>query len=139
MGYAFGGGFAGWHRDFDPSCGVSTMKNWPNDVDGDVLRNMEERGFDFSKPASIDFNVDFETWPPAKRAVNVLARQYPDLEIHEPEGEFAGEITFQVSDRVTYELVMRIQREVTKLMVPFGGRCESWGVLQETPVTRSSS
>ena len=76
------------------------------------------------------------TW---KRAVNMLARQYPDLEIHEPEGEFAGDITFQVSDLVTYELVMRIQREVTTLMVPFGGRCESWGVLQEPPVTQRSS
>jgi hypothetical protein len=32
-------------------------------VDGDVLRELEASGLDFSNPAQIDFNVDFETWP----------------------------------------------------------------------------
>jgi hypothetical protein len=106
---------------------------WPDDVDGDVLREMDACGFDFSKPASIDFNVDFEVWPPPQEAVEILTREYPGLEIHEPDDEFSGDFTFQVQALVTYELVMRIQSEVTDLMAPFGGRCESWGVLGDAP------
>jgi hypothetical protein len=109
------------------------MRIWPSDVDGDVLRAMEEGGFDFSKPAVIDFNIEFETWPPPKAAVDILAREYPNLQINEPYDDFPGDITFQVCDLVTYDLVMRVQREVTDLMTSFGGRCECWGVLYVPP------
>jgi hypothetical protein len=57
------------------------MSVWPTDVDGDVLREIEAGGFDFSKPTLIDFNVDFETWPPPKNAVDVLAQDFPGLKI----------------------------------------------------------
>jgi len=110
------------------------MQIWPSDVDGDVLRLLEEGGFDFTKPTLIDFNVEFETWPPSQTAIETLAREYPNLTLYEPEDEFCGDITFQVHDLVSYELVMRVQREVTDLMAPFGGRCDSWGVWQK-PLT----
>jgi hypothetical protein len=49
----------------------------------------------------------------------------------EPEGDYRGYVQFQVEAPVTYELVIRMQREVTELMRPYGGYCESWGVMQE--------
>ena len=30
---------------------------------------------------------------------------------------------------MTYDLVVRLQAELTELVERFGGRCESWGVL----------
>ena len=113
----------------------STMKNWPSDVDGDVLRRLEESGLDFSQPTLIDFNVDFERWPPPEQAVDVLAQKYPNLEINEPdpENDFPGDITFKMYERLTYEMVIRVQTEVTELMAPFGGLCECWGVFSEPP------
>jgi hypothetical protein len=33
--------------------------NWPNDVDGDVLRRLESIGFEFDQETDIDFNIDF--------------------------------------------------------------------------------
>ena len=72
---------------------------WPNDADGDVFRRMEKSGFDFSKAHSIDFNVDFEGWPPMTEAVALLKRRYPNAKIHEPSGEYLGYVQFQIHAR----------------------------------------
>jgi hypothetical protein len=104
--------------------------NWPNDADGDVLRRLEDSGFDFSKPCLIDFNVDFRNWPPSPSAVSLLSREYPSLKMYEP-GEFRGYLLVQVFALMTYELVTGVQESISDAMAPFGGRCDSWGVLQD--------
>jgi len=105
--------------------------DWPNDVDGDVFRRMEESGFDFSKYQLIDFNVDFEEWPPTTEALAVVRHRYPNAVLRPPDGEDRAHVQFQVHALVTYDLVIRIQREMSELMADFGGRCESWGVMQD--------
>lgn len=102
---------------------------WPSDADGDVLRRLELSGFDFSKPTLIDFNVDFQSWPPPAAAIAALSRHYPSVRAYEPDGEFAGYLQFQVFARITLELVTNIQREITDLMSSYDGECSSWGVL----------
>jgi hypothetical protein len=104
------------------------MNNWPNDADGDVLRRLEADGFDFSKPRLIDFNVDFETWPPAAEAVRLLACEYPSAALVAPDEHGEGYIEFQVHAIPSYELVTGVQDNVSKLMAPFHGVCNSWGV-----------
>jgi hypothetical protein len=103
---------------------------WPGDADGDVLRRIEERGLDFSKPHAIDFNIDFADWPPAAEAIAIVRRRYPAAVVYEPQDGYPGYILFQVCEPVSYELVIRIQREVSALVAPFEGYCESWGVMQ---------
>jgi Regulator of ribonuclease activity B len=105
--------------------------NWPADADGNVLRKMQERGFDFSKKYVIDFNVDFDEWPPSKTAVAVLSREHPSTRLHEPIVEDRGYIQFQIFAPLTYDLVINTQSYVTELVAPYGGYCESWGVLHD--------
>lgn len=105
-------------------------QDWPADADGDVFRRMQADGFDFATPASIDFNVDFAEWPPSGELLSALAQRFNQVEVHEPD-EYRGYISFIVSERVTYELVMSIQRLVSELAAPYGGICESWGVMQQ--------
>jgi Regulator of ribonuclease activity B len=102
--------------------------DWPADVDGDVLRALQDAGFDFSKPTLIDFNVDFRNWPPPQAALTELSRHHPSVEVIEPDEDHDGYLLFQVYALVTYELVMNIQNEVTERMTPFQGECSSWGV-----------
>ncbi len=40
---------------------------WPQDADGDVFRQLQKSGFDFTKLYVVDFNVDFAKWPRPKR------------------------------------------------------------------------
>jgi hypothetical protein len=105
------------------------MTDWPDDADGDVLRRMARSGFDFEKPSLIDFDVDFEAWPPAPDALVILSREFPSSIVHPPSEDLNGYVQFQVFEKVTYALVTRMQAHVSELMSPYGGVCESWGVL----------
>ncbi len=103
--------------------------NFPDDADGDVLRRLDESGFDFSKPTTIDFNVDFDFWPPHQDAISILKEYAGEIEIYEPDGEYSGYILFTVRQVLSHELVTATQDQVTTLMAKYGGVCESWGVL----------
>jgi hypothetical protein len=102
--------------------------SWPNDADGDVLRKLYEGGFDFGQVHKIDFNIDFRSWPPAELAIDFLRKEFGAIEICEPTNDFNGYISFQVTERVTYEGVTSMQRRLTREMQPYGGVCDSWGV-----------
>ena len=105
------------------------MEDWPDDADGGVFRRLEECGFDFSRKHKIDFEVDFDIWPPPEAAVTALESKYPSVTLCRPEDDFPGHVRLEVFDVVTYEFVIRMQEEVTRLVAPFGGRCDSWGVI----------
>ena len=105
--------------------------NWPKDADGDVFRRLEASGFNFELAHNIDFNIDFETWPPSPDFINTLQNQYPNVEMFEPDNSGSGYVLFVIKSKLTYELVMFIQHSVTELAAPYGGVCESWGVLQK--------
>tara|TARA_R110002167_G_scaffold61789_3_gene174590 strand:+ start:998 stop:1273 length:276 start_codon:yes stop_codon:yes gene_type:complete len=88
-----------------------------------------DSGLDFSEPHSVDFNVDFDQWPPSPAATSLLKSKFDVVEIYEQEDDFGGYILFTLNEIITYDLVMNIQSDVTKLMSEYGGVCESWGVL----------
>ena len=109
---------------------------WPNDVDGDVFRRLEQHGFDFEKVHEIDFNIDFNSWPLSVETVDYIRSLYSSIEIIEPDeedienGDTVGYMQFQVVSKLTYDLVMDIQKKVTDEVSKYGGWCESWGVMQ---------
>lgn len=102
---------------------------WPDDADGDVLRRLRESGFDFSAKWDIDFNIDLDSWPPAEALLEELRQKFERVEVVEPDQDGNGYIAFVVNSTLTYELVMSIQRTASQIAKPFGGVCESWGVL----------
>ena len=109
---------------------------FPKDEAGDVLRRMAEYHFDFDKPHVIEFNVDFNEWPPATEAIHLLKKEYTNIHVVDPEtdesGEvFGGYIIVGINSEISHEFVVKIQNDLSKLMSPFGGNCNSWGVMQE--------
>ena len=107
--------------------------DWPDDADGDVFRRLIEHSFDFSKPYLVDFNIDFDTWPPSATAIATLESMYGAVTLYGPDEHLDGYAQFQVHGFVTYEKVTSVQRNATAAMQPFGGVCESWGVMQDAP------
>jgi len=108
--------------------------NWPNDADGDVFRRLVEHNFDFSVEHVVDYNVDFDPWPPPTEALNVLAAAFGPVSAFPPDNDFGGYVLFQVRGRLTYEKVCDIQKRASNLVREYGGVCESWGVLQEPQI-----
>ena len=119
--------------EFDSQNGIELMNTWPNDVDGDVLRRLDAHHFDFSKPSLVDFNIDFEHWPPKPEAIEVLKSHFSSIELVNPDDDFddGGYVLICIEDIVSYELVINTQNMLTELMRPFGGWCESWGVMSD--------
>jgi len=115
----------------DKPMSSQTDTNWPNNADGDVFRRLVNNGFDFTKKYSIDFNVDFQSWPPSKEAIAKLRSSYPNAKIIDSEDDYDGYLEFQIVDFLTYDLVIETQSKVSDLMKESGGTCNSWGVLQE--------
>jgi Regulator of ribonuclease activity B len=107
--------------------------DWPDDADGGVFRRLVEHGFDFAKPYSVDYNVDFDSWPPQKVAIELLDSLYGPVTIYNPDEHGDGYVQFKINALVTYEGVTSVQRNVSTLMEPYGGICESWGVMQDAP------
>ncbi len=114
---------------FGKLCAKEAKLNFPDDADGDVLKRLDESGFDFSKPTTIDFNVDFDSWPPHPDAIAKLREFAGSIQVYEPDGEYNGYILFNIYQVLSYGLVTEIQEKFTTLMADYGGVCESWGVL----------
>ena len=103
--------------------------DWPDDADGGVFRNLAADDFDFSVQHVVDYNVDFEIWPPPAVALEWLHAHFGELELYAPSEDMGGYVQFQMLGRLTYEVVTSTQRRVSTAMAPFGGVCESWGVM----------
>lgn len=101
--------------------------SWPNDADGDVFRRLSSSGVDFSQSFTIDFNIDFDRWPPPERAIEAIKGVFPVATLHEVDG--GGYVLFRIQSLLTYELVMETQAHASALVANDGGRCESWGVM----------
>ena len=110
---------------------MTTPTNWPSDADGDVLRRLHAKSFDFSSEHEVDFNIDFEEWPPSPEAIAWLESRYSNVKVHQDEAGISGYIQLRIRARVTYEFVVKTQREVTLGTHEYRGICESWGVLYQ--------
>jgi len=108
---------------------IMPTDRWPNDADGDVFRRLNSKGFDFSKTYILDFNIDFDHWPPSERAIQAVQAVFPGAKLHEDEEDGSGYVLFQINGLLTYECVMETQARASALVADYGGKCDSWGVL----------
>lgn len=100
--------------------------DWPSDVDGDVFRRLQSEGFDFDREIEVDFNIDFEKWPPPDGAITTLTQAMPQAAISmQDDNEY---VLLKIRATLTYSFVMETQAELTQLAQPYGGKCDSWGV-----------
>ena len=108
--------------------------SFPNDVDGDVLRRLEENGFNFEKEAVVDFNIDFNHWPLNSNEKEAIVKLYPNCEFYDPDdedienGDLNGYVQFTIFTKIEHGFIVKTQRDVTNQMKQLGGWCDSWGV-----------
>ena len=104
-------------------------ENWPNDADGDVMRRLRNRRIDFAKRHRIDFNIDFESWPPPAEAIALLRQKYESVTVYAPSDGAPGGVMVQMEEVLSYDFVVQMQSMISEAMAPFGGVCEAWGLL----------
>ena len=102
---------------------------WPETADGDVFRRLESSQFDFSSVHKIEFNVDFDDWPPSPEAIRWIEREYEDVKAYPPSDNFNGYVQLKIVAKLNYDLIVATQNRVSSAMAQYGGVCESWGTL----------
>jgi Regulator of ribonuclease activity B len=102
---------------------------WPDNADGAVLARPAASGLDFDVPHVVDFNVDFQQWPPSDAALATLRQRFADVQSYPSPGGRDGYVLIRVRGVLSHDWVTSVQRDITSLMTPFGGVCESWGLL----------
>jgi hypothetical protein len=109
--------------------------NWPNDADGDVMRRLQRSGFSFDSETEIDFNVDFDRWPPDLSLMDILQTELPSAKL----SVYDDYILVRMRARVTYPFVIKMQADLTQISAAFGGKCESWGCFSDPPQSLDES
>jgi hypothetical protein len=111
--------------------------DFPNDADGDALRQLMRIGCDLSRPMTIEFAVDVPDEAAGREVAKVAAGAGYRTELMYDEGEETddGDQGYESSWTcycfrdmiVTYEAVVAAQEELSRLSQPHGGWCDSWG------------
>ncbi|KZN58354.1 ribonuclease E inhibitor RraB [Pseudoalteromonas luteoviolacea] len=104
--------------------------SWPLDADGDMLRILAERDFDFDTAHDIEFYVEFASWPLTYEQQTEISNILPEASYVEPneEDELPGHVLFTVSNKVTHEFVSGEQKRLSNIVSNIGGFCNSWAV-----------
>ena len=103
------------------------MPDYPNDSDGDVLRQVESLGNDMSASMLIDFPVVVPDEIQANAFAAVAAELGYRVELYEHEDDSTWDVTCSVEMVPIYEELLRIQNELTEAAQPFGGYSDGWG------------
>jgi hypothetical protein len=106
--------------------------SYPNDADGDALRNVAESGADMSLPMVIDFSVEVPDERTARRVAEVVAAHGFDPSISEDDDSDSWSVYCSKSMLATYEGVVAVQVELNELLSPHGGICDGWGTFGNT-------
>jgi len=101
--------------------------DWPDDVDGGVMRRLQSSGFPFDR--EIDFNIDFDE-PPSESVCSIVQQAFPAAKVTAEDGN----MRVQVCALLSYPYVIEVQAELTQICSEFGSKCESWGVLWDPRV-----
>ena len=107
---------------------------YPNDVNGDVLRRLEEDNFDFSIEHPVDFYAIYAT----EEEADLVARQYAT---DWKRGEKFKNIETRSSEKggmelelvpimiVTYENIVAFEKTLAERTAKVNGYLDGWGVL----------
>ena len=120
------------------------MPDYPDDADGDALRELADEGVDMSQPVLIEFAVAAPDDDAAQKIGAALAEHgyqahvdfdegEPDedgaIDPDDPEFGPAWTVYVGISMVPTYDEVMRIQADLDRIAGPHGGRADGWGVM----------
>ena len=99
--------------------------SYPDDADGDALRNVASSGADMSCSMVIDFSVGAPDEHSAREAAErVEARGYDPSLHQDDDGRWT--VYCAKSMLATYEGVVEARKELNQLLEPLGCVCDGW-------------
>lgn len=111
--------------------------DYPNDLDGDVLRMIAEDGNDMTQPMDVEFHVAAATEDDAETIASAAEKlgyeAFVDFDDGSDDEDLEDEITepWTCTCRKTmlleYDAIMQAQAELDEIARPLGGYADGWG------------
>ena len=102
-------------------------QNYPNDADGDALRNVAEAGNDMSQPMGIDFTVAVPDESVGRQVAELAQATGYAVELVFDDEDAAWTCYCTKTMLATYDGVVQAQEELNELAEPLGAYCDGWG------------
>ena len=99
--------------------------SYPDDTDGDALRNVESSGADMSSSMVIDFSVSAPDERSAREAAELVVARGYDPSLHQDD-DGAWTVYCAKSMLATYDGAVEARKELNELLEPLGCRCDGW-------------
>ena len=114
--------------------------DFPDDVNGDVLRRLQSQGDDLSQPRDIDFIVVFSEERAAQDfAARVRQSGYKAVVERTDTAEELPWDARVIRNMVpTHEAITGFEKELEEIAFPHGGRNDGWGCLSQSDSSNHS-
>lgn len=101
---------------------------FPDDDNGDALRNMAMSGDDLSKERDIDFSVLFPEEALAREFCRVISNQGWRSDCHNSDDEpDIWDVTVTLKMTPTHEAISLVENQLARFAAPLSGEVEGWG------------
>jgi Regulator of ribonuclease activity B len=101
---------------------------YPNDENGDALRNMAMSGDDLRKARDVDFCIVFRDQDMARRFCDIISKDSAKIDCHKSDvqpGMWDVTVTSYIVP--TYDAISALERRLARLAGPLGGQNDGWG------------
>ena len=104
--------------------------DFPGDAHGDALRRIyADEDFNPENEYLIDFNVDFNSWPPSNEAIKILEAKYGKVDYYEDDDGKDGYLNVQINGLVSYDFIISKMDEISEMIENEDGYSNCWGVM----------
>lgn len=104
------------------------IDKWPDDENGDALRNMAMSGDDLDKRRDIDFSVIFRGEPEASEFCRMISGDDMRVDCHHSEERpDIWDVTVTRNMVPTHDSISMFEDRLARLAAPIGGRIDGWG------------
>ncbi len=116
------------------SCSEATRNSenitFPNNENGDVLRLLQSKGFDFSKEHVFEYEHIFKEKDSAQKFAEEIEKQNMKAEMSYYEEMSAWNIKVKVTHLPTHDKITNTEDKLEKIAINFGGKKDGWGVVK---------
>jgi regulator of RNase E activity RraB len=111
---------------------LTLMTSFPDDTNGEVLRQMSEHGVDFDVAHPVEFALLFDDAEAAKRCARAIdALGAYECSVHENDQVEGFDVIATRRLMLDHAAISRIEAELDDLAAQYGGRGDGWGVLTD--------
>lgn len=100
--------------------------DYPNDPDGDLLRQVASSGSDMAVPMVIDFSVAAPDEAAARGVAGAAEPHGFDPSIYQSPDNGSWSVYCSRSMLATYEGVVATRAQLNEIARPFGATCDGW-------------